>query len=78
MDEEKVLKAEESKYLLKVRLDDNPIWSHATLTVDARQLRHYAVTEDEEWLLKLNKKPMRWRFREGYWVNWSLYPEVAK
>ena len=70
MDEKEVLLAEEAKYLLKVRLADNPIWSNVNLTVDARQLRKYAVTEDEEWLLRMNEQPTRQRFKDGCWINW--------
>jgi hypothetical protein len=78
MDDKEVLQAEEEKYLLKVRLDDNPIWSNVSLTVDARQLRHYAVTEDEEWLLSMNPQPTRQRFKDRSWINWQQYPELAK
>jgi len=78
MDDKEVLRAEEEKYLLKVRLDDNPIWSNVSLTVDARQLRHYAVTEDEEWLLSMNQQPTRRRFKDRSWINWQQYPELAK
>jgi len=49
-----------------------------TAKIDMRQLRAQAVTDDEEWLLAMNEKPMRHQFKEGTGLNWSFYKQLAK